>query len=283
MSDSSISFNEVKKEVKKICYKCYQDRRLWIMISIVLFASFISAVIIFQIDIGSNIIYGFILFWGLIFLVMSILLYYGLRFVKSFCKPKKKQDRDQDYLYLAGIIFIGLIAGSMGILVFLEVNYDYWIDLAIPQPKITTETLRSDCTIVEKITTKDRLNFFDSTRNRGSVTVTNTIGIDEKCEPLLPLTDEQKAEIKRKSELNVKSIVMKEASWRRNVETLDEDRWFEIINAKKEMDTMDCTELFKLRYADKDLRTPESIYNAHLLVDYNCDQDKDYYDLGYKR
>jgi len=277
LSDSSISFTEVKKEVKKICYRCYQDRRLWIMISIVLFASFISAVIIFQIDIGSNIIYGFILFWAFIILVMSIFMYYGLRFVNDFCKPKKKKDRDEGYLVFAGIIFIGLISASMVILVFLGGNYDYWMDLAIPQPKITIQTMK-DCTIVQKITTKDRLNFFDSEYRRGSTALTKIIGIDEKCESPIQMTEEQIKQKQRKINLNLPETVKTESSWRSNVETLDEDRKLLIIDAKAKMDQMDCTELFEYRYLES-TKYAETIYNSHLLVNLECDQDRDYYDL----
>lgn len=285
MSDNGISY--VTEKAKDCACRCYKDRRIWIMVSLILTISFISSVVIFQIDIGSNIVYGFILFWSAIFSLMGVGLYKATINVKNFC-AESKDDRHEDYLIGAGIIFTLIIVASMLIVVFVEDNYQYWmIERGLPQETTTTRTL-SDCSILRTVTTEESVNFLEDGRyswSRPSHSVTTSLGTDPDCEPVTKdltkyngLTDDVMKNNEIRDTLNLPSEVKSESAWRRAVETLDSQRAEEIIFAKKEMNLMDCHELFEYRFADEfGLQTPERVWNSHRLVDLGCDKDKDWY------
>ena len=276
------------EQVKDVCCKCYRDRRIWFMIAGVLSSGLLASVFAFEIDMGSNIIYGFTAFWGLVFFLMGLGFFKAVKNLKKFC-AKEKNMRDEELLISAGIVFAIILISSLFIFVHFENNYIYWMEeRGLPKTTVTKSTL-DDCTIIQSTTIKTGVHFLENKKSRETVKdETIPLGKDPDCEPIIPtpvkeLTAEEKANREKFESLNLPDWIKKESKWRKKVETLvsDHERIVEVLKAKAQMDNMTCEELFQYRYVKNGGASyPEDIYNSHKLVEKGCDIQRDYYDKG---
>src|SRR4030067_394203 len=141
----------MSEQIHNLACRCYRDKRVWIMVSLVLFAGFASSVFIFELDIGSNIIYGFLIFWGIILGGLTIGMIEVIKHMKSFCS-KIKTERNGLSLIAIGFVSAIVLIVSLVIADNIQENYNYWItDKAIPYKEI----LRLNSNLPERMLTED--------------------------------------------------------------------------------------------------------------------------------
>src|SRR3989304_394238 len=267
-------------EIHDLACRCYKDKRVWIMVSLVVFAGFASSVFIFELDIGSNIIYAFLIFWGIILGALTIGMIEVIKHMKSFCE-KPKSERDGVSLIAIGFVSGVVLIISLVIADNIQENYNYWItDKAIPYKEISvTEVQRSDCKIVTTTTTKTRTQkdlwnilsyrYYESSSfdSEEKDITTKTI---EDCIPEIPTLANSPREILRLSS-NLPERMLTEDTWRSDITNLvdtqvEVDQMLYIISI---MDQWNCGELWNWRM-DNNQDYPLNIHNSKRMIDLGC-------------
>jgi len=281
----------LSEQIHNLACRCYKDKRVWIMVSLVLFAGFASSVFIFELDIGSNIIYAFLIFWGIILGALTIGMIEVIKHMKSFCS-KIKTERNGLSLIAIGFVSAVVLIVSLVIADNIQENYNYWItDKAIPYKEISvTEIQTSDCKIVTTTTTKTKspkdlwevLRYyhydgsgFDSEEKD---IITKTV---EDCIPVIPTIANSPREILRLNS-NLPERMLTEDTWRKEITTLVDTQIEadEILYQVETMDQWNCDELWVWRM-DNPQEYPLNIHNSQRMIDLGCqisdEQRNEYY------
>ncbi|HLC24474.1 MAG TPA: hypothetical protein VJJ25_02465 [Nitrosopumilaceae archaeon] len=284
-------------EIHDLACRCYKDKRVWIMVSLVVFAGFVSSVFIFELDIGSNIIYAFLIFWGIILGALTFGMIEVIKHMKSFCE-KTKSERDGVSLIAIGFVSAIVLIISLVIADNIQENYNYWITTkAIPYKEISVTEIETSgsCKIITTTTTKirsskDLWNILSYSHYESSSfdseekdITTKTI---EDCIPEIPtlgsgLPANSPREIIRLNS-NLPERMLTEDTWRKEITTLVDTQIEadEILYQVETMDQWNCDELWIWRM-DNPQEYPLNIHNSQRMIDLGCqisdEQRNEYY------